>query len=110
MAKILVALVVAAVSQFAAAWLLMLLVGVVHARWFTTLPTIGYWVALAICALLAAVRFNGAVAVAVIKVVTGTDKPATARKTAPRQDPLPPVGSTVRFHRVNPETFKRGLL
>ena len=52
LAKLLTALFYSAIMALVGGWALMIAVGVVHAHWLTTMPTIGYWPAVVVVFLL----------------------------------------------------------
>lgn len=110
MAKLLGVYAVAGAAQFPIAWLLMLIVGIVHADWLPALPTVGYWTTLLLCALLFGMRFLQVAAVSTVKTIGGGDK-AAIPKTVTMQRVSPAPDSMLRGTRwVDPAKFNRDLL
>jgi len=58
MSKLIIGVVVGAVTALAAGWLFMLAVGIAHHEWLPQLPTIGYWWAVLIVSLLRGAFLN----------------------------------------------------
>jgi len=67
LAKFISTLVLAVLMAFGNGWYLMLAVGIVHHEWIRSCPTLGYWWAVAICALLRA-------ALLPVSTKSGTDR------------------------------------
>lgn len=101
MAKLLTALAITVAATAAAAWILMLTIGVIHTNWLTAMPTIGYPTALLIGLLLTAQALIRGVAVLIIKDL---NKPPTPPARRPTRTP-----DTQRVHWVNPARTDRGL-
>lgn len=109
MAKLLGVYAIAAAIQFPIAWLLMLIVGIVHAGWLTGLPTIGYWTSLLLCALLCGTRFLQAIVIAAIKNIGESAKSKPAGPPSIRVA-TNGANNTMRMHWVDPAKFNRDLL
>lgn len=56
---VVLAAVVGAVEALLCGWAFMLAVGVLHAQWWSTVPTIGFWPAVLVSALLSAALSTG---------------------------------------------------
>lgn len=86
------------------AWLLMLVVGVVHADWLTAVPTIGYGTALLICSLIWAQQMIRGLAILWVKHLNHTRPPAEPKPvtvTTEVRHNFP--RDTTRVHWVNPQ-------
>jgi hypothetical protein len=57
--KIITALLVSAISLFATAWYLMLLIGIVHLHLAASVPAVGYWVTFPMALLLCCIFDSG---------------------------------------------------
>lgn len=83
MAKLLAALTITAGAVAAGAWILMLLVGVIHADWLPALPTISYRTALLIGALLYVQALIRGLAGVIVKDLRGTPAAGGAVQRTP---------------------------
>lgn len=90
------------------AWILMLIIGAVHADWLPAVPTIGYRTALLICSLMWAQQMIRGLAILWVKHLNAAKpepKPAPAQRVSFQRVTPPPPDGAQRLHWVDPERW-----